>query len=56
MIAELKIFENLKPTELEKEVSGFLRIKVKSIEKSTLNKRLQAILNLLMTHRLEIIL
>ena len=33
MIAELKVFENLKSSELEAEVSRFLRIKVKSIEK-----------------------
>jgi hypothetical protein len=33
MIAELKIFENLNCTELETEVSRFLRINVKSIEK-----------------------
>lgn len=33
MIAELKIFENLNCSELETEVSRFLRIKVKSIEK-----------------------
>lgn len=34
MIAELKIFENLKSSELEAEVSRFLRTKVKSIEKN----------------------
>ena len=33
MIAELKIFENLNSSELEAEVSRFLRIKAKSIEK-----------------------
>ena len=33
MIVELKVFENLNCSELEAEVSRFLRIKVKSIEK-----------------------
>lgn len=33
MIVELKVFENLNCSELETEVSRFLRIKVKSIEK-----------------------
>lgn len=33
MIAELKIFENLNCFELETEVSRFIRLEVKSIEK-----------------------